>query len=171
MEEQALNELTATDEAYGEATCRAYLGYILEDAGEPTLAAEHLAQASAGFAKLGVDPDRFEAQAVEARATLAQGQRAEARQLASEVWAYLHEHGSQGLGSPSLAYVCVAAVFEATEGDDPTSAARAVIEAGYRELIRNADHISAAEWRRSFLENVAENRAVVERWQADHTYG
>jgi hypothetical protein len=141
------------------------LGYILEDARDSIGAADHLALARTGFAKLGAEPDRFEAQAVEAQAMLAQGRKAEAQQLASEVWTYLHEHGSQGLGSPSLAYVCVADVFEATEGDDPASAAHAVIEAGYRDLMQRAEKISDATWHRSFLENVAENRAMVERWR------
>ncbi len=168
MEGQAFEGFLATGEAYGQAACQAYLGYILENAGNPTLATEHLAQARTGFAKLGVDPDRFEAQAVEARATLAQGRKEEAWQLANEVWTYLHEHGSQGLGSPSLAYVCVADVFEATEGDDPASAAYAVIEAGYHDLMQRAEKISGADWRRSFLENESENRAMVERWR-QHT--
>ncbi|MBI5564788.1 MAG: tetratricopeptide repeat protein [Chloroflexi bacterium] len=165
MAERALNELTVTDEAYGEATCRAYLGYILEVAGDLALAADYLAQARAGFVRIGVKPDQIEAQAVAARVALAQARRTEARQLANEVWSYLHENGSQGLSSPSLAYVGVADVFEATDEDEPASTVRAVIEAGYRDLMQRAEKISRADWRRSFLENVVENRALIEKWQ------
>jgi tetratricopeptide (TPR) repeat protein len=170
MEEQALKELLATDDAYGGATCQAYLGYILENSAELALAVEYLAQARVGFAKIGAHPDRFEVQAIEARVMLAQGQRAEARQLANEVWDYIREHGSQGLGSPSLAYLCVTAVFEATEGDNPTRAAREVIDAGYRSLMQKADQISDVEWRRSFLENVTENRTLIEKWQSQSAH-
>jgi hypothetical protein len=40
-----------------------------------------------------------------------------------------------------------------------------VREAGYRALMELADKLSNPEWRRSFLENVAENRAIVAWWQ------
>jgi hypothetical protein len=40
-----------------------------------------------------------------------------------------------------------------------------VLEAGYRALMELADKLSNPEWRRSFLENVAENRAIVAWWQ------
>jgi len=165
MEEQALKGFLATGEAYGQAACQSYWGYILEDTGDSRLATEHLTQAHTGFANFGVDPDRFECQAVEARALLTQRQSTAARQLAHEVWAYLHENGAQGISSPSLAYVCLADVFAATEKDEPTGIAQAVLEAGYRDLMQRAEKISHADWRRSLLENVAENRTLIEKWQ------
>jgi hypothetical protein len=42
---------------------------------------------------------------------------------------------------------------------------REVIEAGYTDLMEQAGKISNIEWRKSFLENVAENRTIVERWK------
>jgi hypothetical protein len=127
-----------------------------------------LAKARAGFAEIGVDPDRFETQAVEARVALAQGRRDEARQLTLEVWNYLCEHGTEGLSSPAWVYVCVADVFSQLEMHNSEASAYEVIEAGYRELLVRTEKISDPQWRQSFLENVAENRAVIERWQADH---
>jgi len=103
-------------------------------------------------------------QAVEARCLLALGQREAARQLATEVWAYLCEHGTDGIDYPSRVYVCVADVFGAIE--TPGVSAREVIKAGYRDLMQRAAKISDADWRRSFLENAAENRAIVERWES-----
>ena len=41
---------------------------------------------------------------------------------------------------------------------------REVIERGYRELMQSAEKISDVQWCLSFLENVAENKAIVERW-------
>lgn len=158
---QALNELTRTGDAYGEAACSAYLGYILEAANDLTSAAEYLAKARARFGEVGADSDKFEAQAVESRVALAQGRREAARQLVTEVCSYLREHGTEGLSSPSWIYVCVADVLEAVE--TPNISPREVVETGYRELMQRAEKISDPDWHRSFLENVAENKALVER--------
>jgi predicted ATPase len=162
-QEQALAELVLIRESYGEACCHAYLGGILEAAGELALAADHLAQACDSFARIGADPDQIEAKAIATHVALAQGRRQEALQWALEVWGYLREHGAQGLTTPSRTYLCVADVLEAVAPNGPAGSAREVIDAGYSELMRRADAISDAEWRRSFLENVAENWTMVER--------
>ncbi|MEJ2748891.1 MAG: hypothetical protein P8183_13455, partial [Anaerolineae bacterium] len=64
---------------------------------------------------------------------------------------------------PSLAYGCVADVLGAVEISN--TSLHEVIEMGYRDLMERAEKISDADWRQSFLENVAENKAVVERWE------
>ena len=164
MEEQALKEFTATGEAFGQAACQAYLGYIYEEAGDLVRAAGFLAKARVGFTQLGVEPDAYEAQAVEARVAFAQGQQEAARRLADEVWQYLCEHGTEGLSSPSFTYVCVCAdVLSAVE--IPEVSHREVIDIGYGELMQRAEKISDADWRWSFLENVAENKIIVDRWK------
>ena len=164
VEEQALKELMEMGDAYGEATCLTYLGCLLEEAGELTLAAKYLAQARTGYAELGLEADKFEAQAVEARVALALGQHETAEQLAAEAWKYLSEHGSDGFSWPSLAYGCVADVLGAVEISN--ASLHEVIEMGYRNLMERAEKISDADWRQSFLENVVENKAVVEQWES-----
>jgi DNA-binding SARP family transcriptional activator len=159
IEEQALAELSATGDSYGEAACLAYLGYILEDSGKLTAAAECLAKARLAFAEMHMDPDRFEAQAVEARVALAQGRREEAQRLVIEVWQYLCEQGTADLSSPARIYACVIDVLAVVE--IPGVSRDLVIEAGYAELIQTAEKISDADWRRAFLENIAENRVIV----------
>lgn len=161
--EQALSELNLTGDTYGEAACLLYLGCILERAGDLDLAAENLAKAIAGFSEAGVDPDRFETQSVMARVALAQGRHVEARQMALDVWNYLSEHGTEGISSSSSVYSCIANVLDAV-GETPVSS-REVIEAGYGELMRRAEKISNPKWRRSFLENVVENREILDQWK------
>ncbi len=168
MEGQALKEYTATGERFGQAVCQAYLGCILKEAGDPTNAAKYLAKARAGFAELGVEPDAYEAQAAEARVASVQGQQEAARRLAKEVWDYLCEHGTEGLSSPAQVYICLADVLEAVE--IPGIVLGEVIEAGYHDLMQRTDRISDPDWRRSFLENVAENRAILERWKRGSSY-
>jgi hypothetical protein len=86
----------------------------------------------------------------------------EARRLALEVWGYLKEHGRAWVTYPSRAYQTCADVFDALD-DRETS--RAVVEAGYRELMAYADRIDDPAWRKSFLENDPFNRALVEMYE------
>ena len=159
--EQALGEFKATGDAYGQAACLAYLGFIREEAEDWDAAAEYLAQARAGFARIGVDSDRIEAQAAAARCALAQGRREEAHRLALEVWDDVCEHGIAALDSPSRVCLHLAAVLAVTGLPDSHVSPHQVREAGYRALMELADKLSNPEWRRSFLENVPANRAIV----------
>ncbi|MCA9926804.1 MAG: AAA family ATPase [Anaerolineales bacterium] len=161
--EQALKALAGLGDAYGEANSLTYLGHLLEEAGELTLAAKYLAQARASYAGLGLEADKFEAQALEARVALALGQHETAEQLTTEVWHYLSEHGSEGFSWPSLVYVCVADVLAVSP--ILNISLHEVIEAGYRDLMERAEKISDADWRRSFLESVAENKSILEQWE------
>jgi len=168
MEEQALQEYLATGDAFGQAACQAHLGFILKDAGHWDAAEAYLMEASAGFARIGVDADRIETQAVAARCALARRRQDEARQLAIEVWHYLVEHGNAGLDSLARVYLCLADVFAAVEMPDAAVSPGTILDAGYRALIAMAGKISRLEWRQSFLENVAENRILIERWKMWH---
>jgi predicted ATPase/DNA-binding SARP family transcriptional activator len=164
MEEQVLQEYSATGEAFGQAASRAYLAYIYEAKGNLAFAAENLAQARQGFAEIGVDTEKIEVQAVQARVALAQGRQEQAREMTGEVWKYLCEQGTEGLGSPTWVFACIADVLDRIE--IPGISSHDVIEAGYRDLMQRAEKISDPDWRRSFIEDVAENRAIVERWKA-----
>ncbi len=162
--EQALLEFrTAGQNTLGHACCLAYLGIYLEEVGDWTGAALYLAEARTRYSSIGVKSYKMEAQAVEARCMLALGRREEAQRLATEAWDYVREHGTGGMDFPSRVYVCLADLFGAIE--TPGIAARQVIEAGYCELMARSEKISDADWRRSFLENVVENKAVVARWE------
>lgn len=86
----------------------------------------------------------------------------DAQRFVTELWEYLAEHGPKGLEQPIWAYLTCADIFDALGQRD---AAHAAIEAGYRELQSRAENISNADWRKSFLENVPEHRAIVEMWQ------
>ncbi len=150
-------------DAFGSAACRSYLGYVLEATGDYLPAAEHLALACTGFAALGMEAERCEAQAVEARILLALGRRDEARQGAHEAWALLREHGLAGFTERSLVCLALADVFAAL--GEPEHPPVAVITLGYDDLMQRATKISDPEWRRSFLANVPTNRDLVERRQ------
>ncbi len=155
---QALSEFQTTgSNTLGQACCLAYLGIYLEAAGDLTAATDRLAEARKLYASIGVLSYRMEAQATEARCLKALGQLEVARQLATEVWAYLHEHGTKGIDFPSRVYLCL--------GEGLGNSEYEVIDMGYRDLMERAKKISDTDWRRSFLQNVIENDALITRWE------
>ena len=163
--EQTLLKLRMTaGTPYHKAGCLAYLGYFLESAGEWQRAATYLKEAQEIFAPIGDKSLRLEQQVMEARCLAALGSLEEARQLVSDGWLYIREYGTVGIEIPSRVYRCVADVATVIEIPG-ISSVREVIEAGYSNLMERAEKISNVEWRKSFLENVAENRAIIERWK------
>ncbi|MEZ4644173.1 MAG: BTAD domain-containing putative transcriptional regulator [Chloroflexota bacterium] len=142
------------------ASCLNYLGIFAEESGDWQAAVAYLAEACN---RSQLNADKMEALAVEARCLLALGRHEEARQLATDVWAYLQEQGSVGMDFPSRVFLCVADVFKALAL--PGMSESEVLSAGYDDLMRRAEKISDATWRQSFLENAVENKAVVERWE------
>ena len=92
----------------------------------------------------------------------------EAREYTNSVWELLTTHGPGAMEFPTWAYWTCADLFDAL-GD--TERSRAAVTAGHRALIQYADKISNPEWRRSYLENVPENRAMVEMWERTVTSG
>jgi len=54
---------------------------------------------------------------------------------------------------------------EVLEALGEEQAAREALESGHQALMEKADSIGRPEWRQSFLENVPENRALMEIWE------
>jgi predicted ATPase/DNA-binding SARP family transcriptional activator len=160
--DEALALFARVGDAFGSAACHSYLGYVLEATGTYGRAAEHLTIARAGFTALGLEENRVEVQAVEARVLLALGRWDEARQCAHEAWALLREHGLAGCTERSLVCLALADVFAAF--DDPELPPAEVLHIGYDDMMQRVTRISNPEWRRSFLENVPANRILGERW-------
>jgi hypothetical protein len=162
LTEQALDEMTTAGDVFGRAITLHQLGEVLESIGDIAGAGRRLAEAKEIFASLGMIPRAHEMSAGLARCALAQAQLEEARRLALEVWDYLKEHGRTGMECPCHVYQSCADVLDAL-ADKET--ARAVVEAGYRELTAQADKIGDPAWRESFLENGPFNRALVEMYE------
>jgi hypothetical protein len=66
------------------------------------------------------------------------------------------------LSNPGTIYRTCAEVFDAL-GDAEN--VQAVLERGYQALMEVADTINVPKWRESFLENVPDNRALMEMWE------
>jgi tetratricopeptide (TPR) repeat protein len=160
--EESIGELAATGDRWGRALSLVYLALVLEHSGDLAGAASRYSEARDIFTAMGARALVNDALVGLARCALAQGRFDEACAQATDLWQYLTEHGSSGLDKAILAYQTCADIFDAL-GESERS--RAAVEAGYRELMERADKISNPEWRRCFLENVSEHRAIVEMWQ------
>jgi len=105
-------------------------------------------------------PQVMEALSGLARVSLAQGDLHEAEPHVDEILAYLQASTLDGTFEPARVYLTCYRVLKAN--DDPR--AQKVLEDAYRFLQDRAARISDEEDRRSYLENVAANRELVEEW-------
>jgi tetratricopeptide (TPR) repeat protein len=162
LQQEALVEATAMGDAYLIACCRFFLGWMAERVGDYADAVRHNVAAMEECKRMGLVAMSTDPLAGLARCALAEGRLEEARQRSVDVWTYLREHGTAGIGEPTLCFLTVAEIFDAL---GQTGDARGAVEAGYQELMERADKIGNLQWRKSFMENVEFNRELVEMWE------
>ena len=105
----------------------------------------------------------FPALAGLAEATLALGEPVQAQAHIAEILAYLEQHGAlRGTWDPFRIYLACYHVLRAN--GDPR--AGAILATGHRLLQEQASRIPDEAMRRSFLENVAENRELAAEFAA-----
>ncbi len=158
---KALTEFEAIGDAFGRGTSLLYLALVLEHMGDLKGAIQHFAGAREIFAEVSMRGVEHDAIAGMARCSLASGSKGEAKKFITELWDYLNHNGAKGIEFPLLAYQTCAMVFE-TLGEDEKSVK--AMEAGYQALMTQAEKISNAELRQSYLDNVSENRTLFEMW-------
>ena len=146
-------------DAFYRAISISYLGLVLEHRGEVGAASRHFRQACAELRRLTMRGYLHDALAGLARCAIALDSPDEAGQCAEEIWGYLCTEKGHGMEFPQMAYLTCAGVFT-SQGDQPR-AQQAILQA-CQDISDRAGRISDIEWRRSFLENVPENRKLLE---------
>jgi tetratricopeptide (TPR) repeat protein len=157
----AQSELETLGDTFATAISHAYLGLCLEQRMNFSGAIESYRFALDIFMEAGLEGYVLDTTAGLARCKLELGSEDEATDHTNEVWEYLKEHGTKGLEFPILAYQTCVSVFNAL-GEGKKS--KIALKEGWNELMSRADNISDASWRKSFLENVPEHRALSEMW-------
>ncbi len=160
---QAIADMAAVEDNFGQAAGYSYLAQIMESADEPAIAGQYFGKAKQALEQIGAHAYGCDALAGLARCELAQGQVEAASQYCREVSAYIEEHGAKGLEFPILAYTSCAQVFQAS---GELAAARMAIKAGYTELMDRAGKIDDPIWHQSLLDNVPEHRQITKMAQA-----
>jgi predicted ATPase/class 3 adenylate cyclase len=154
----SLPMLEALGDQRGLASRQFYLGLANEKAGNMSEAAAQYEAALASFKLLDATTQMVEAQAGLARLALQHNNLPQAEQNAMEIIAFLEQHGPQGLELPILVYLTCARVFQVL-GDAPRL--QRILENGRKELQARLDRIRLADWRKTFLEAVPENCALM----------
>lgn len=155
--ERAIADLADVGDVFGMAAGSSYLGQVFELGADWEAARQQYDQASEKFNRLGVEGYAMDALAGAARCSLGQGDHPAARQSAAQLWGYLQEKGSHSLEFPIWGYLTCARVFQAL---GEWESCQAAVRQGGRELDLRAAKISDSAWRQSFLQNVAEHRAM-----------
>ena len=160
--EQALQEISLSQDARGKVNILTGLGFVLLAMGDATGASRRFGEARQLAFSHGFTALTYEAITGLAACAVMQGQLDEAREYVHKVWDYLKEHGWVGMDNPRIVYRNCAETFDAL-GDVKNF--RAVLASGHQALMEVADTINVPEWRKSFLENVPDNRAIIEMWE------
>lgn len=150
--------LSTVGDEFGQAAGITYQALAHEAAGDFATAAAHFDQAMEIHRRIGMVGYAIDAQAGLARCALARRQLGLALQQADQVWRYLCQHNTAGMEFPTWAYLTCALVFQAA---GETDRFRTAVSTGIAQLIEKADKISSPEWRKSYLENVPEHRAIL----------
>jgi class 3 adenylate cyclase/tetratricopeptide (TPR) repeat protein len=162
LAEEALKEITPSQDARGKVFALEDLGLVLLAMGDPSGASRRFAEGREVGLSQGLTALAYESTAGLAASAVLQGQLEQARNYVHEAWDYLKEHGWVGIENPGTVYRTCAETFEAL-GEDEN--ARAAIESGHQALMEVADKINVPAWRQSFLENVPDNQAIMEMWE------
>lgn len=151
--------LSEEGDAFYRAICASYLGLVLEHEGEIGEARRHFGYAAGQLREMKMKGYLHDALAGQARCAIALDSMEEAAEFAEEVWEYLCTEKGYGMEFPHLAYLTCAGVFTSLSDQER---ARQAIAQGCQDLSERAARISDPEWRRSLLENVPENRKLLE---------
>jgi tetratricopeptide (TPR) repeat protein len=155
--EEALEEFRAIKDLYAEAGAQMEMALVAEKAGDLAGAERRYAQAREKLLEMGIISRASEATAGLARCALAQGHLNEARQYIDQVSDFLKRTSSTA-ENPFRMYQACAEVYLALGEDE---LAHLAVEAGNLELWDRSQRIGNSEWRKSFLDNVPENSALV----------
>jgi tetratricopeptide (TPR) repeat protein len=160
--EQALLTIAPTQDMRGKSGMLNDLGTILLGMGDVPGAARRFTEARELALNQGLPAKVYESTASLAACAVVQGQMDQARIYVHEAWDYLREHGWVMMNNPGMVYRNCAETFDALGEEESV---RAVLKSGHQALMDVIDKISVPAWRQSFLEDVPENRAVIEMWE------
>jgi len=162
MNEESLVKFVALGDARGRIYAQDSLGQVLLETGDIPGAARLFAECREIAVHQGIAPLAIAGLVSLANCAAKEGRMDEARLSIYEVWDYLKEHGGAGMDKPLMAYRVCADIFDVLGKED---IARTAIDLGHQALMEMADKISEPAWRQSFLENVPDNRVLMEMWE------
>jgi class 3 adenylate cyclase/predicted ATPase len=162
LAEKALQEIPHSQDTRLKIFTSLVLGRILLAIGDAPGASRRFSEACEIALSHGSAALAYQSKACLSTCALMLGQLDEALKYVREVWDYLKEHGWIGMENPGNVYRSCAETYDALGEVENT---QEVIESGHQALMEIAEKITVQEWRKSFLENVPDNRALMEMWE------
>ncbi len=162
LAEEGLAEATLTRGTRARVFALHEVGLLLLPMGDPAGAARRWEEAHELAVGQGLAAAAAECVSGLAACALMQGRVDEAGKHAHQAWDYWREHGWYSGTNPAISAVSCAEAFDAA-GEREN--ARALLENAQQALMQVADTLNTPAWRASLLENVPENRALLEMWE------
>lgn len=142
-----------------------YLAHALTDLGDLDEATATYQKAMNLRRELGQDSLAIDDLAGLARVAMARNDHQQALTHIEEILAWLEENGPDGIEYPFQVYLTCYHVLAAST-EDRQEQARTILAEAHTMLLDQANGITDPDLRRSFLENVAANREILEIWAA-----
>lgn len=141
----------------GIASAQWYLGSLFVKQEQPLEAIPLLESALASWIEQENLWERKQTEAVLGLALLIVGEHARAQEFVANGWDYFQSGNPMGEKPQKWLW----SLYRLFIGLNQTASAESILQAAYAELQRQAQNISDLDTRRSFFENVPENRAIV----------
>jgi tetratricopeptide (TPR) repeat protein len=162
LKEEALTVISRTEDIRGKSAILVELALVMREMGDASGAARRFSEARDLAASQGLPGLVNEAEIGLAACAVMHGQLEEARQHIQGAWEYLKENGAVSMSGQGRVYKSCAETFDALGQPEDV---QAVLERAHQDLMDAADSINVPEFRQSFLENVPDNRAIMEMWE------
>ena len=150
-------EMQNMKDPFGCAVCHTYKALALESKGQIQEALDKFQRAADSLRQMGTMGNVCDAEAGMARCFLKLKDLQTSQHYALNVWEYLQQQAGAGMEFMFLGYETCAEVFRAVGQEIK---ARKVVEAGYVELMKQAERINGVELRRSFLKRIPEHKHI-----------
>jgi tetratricopeptide (TPR) repeat protein len=160
--ESTIPDLEAIGDLFGAGAGFNYLGLCLENAGELEAAMEAYTESDRLFSDIGANSYALDPTSGLVRCLVNLNREEQARSYIDRIWLNIKGQHCDGMEFPMLEYLTCSEYY--LSSNDLVSAEK-VLRSGYKELMKRANQISDTDWRRSYLENVAAHRRLIELWE------
>lgn len=162
LAEQGLQLSLPTQDARGQSALLIELGLTQLAMGDAVGARRRFGEGKELAGAHGLPSLEAECMAGLAACAVMRGQLDEAETYGREAWSYFKSHGWTGISQPGLAYLECAEAFDAL-GDE--ASLQEVLEIGHKNFVHVVATMPEGAWRKTFLEDVPQNRAFMQMWE------
>jgi tetratricopeptide (TPR) repeat protein len=159
---QALRLIQNIGDSSTEATALTYLGHVLADLKQPARAVGSYREALVIRRKLKQTHRAVEPIAGLAQVYLAQAKLGQAMIEVREIWHYIEQQGLSGIQEPF--HICLIC-YQVAVANGEEAMAESILRTAYEQLQEQANRLDSAQFRNSYLHQVAAHQEIIAAWQ------